>query len=84
MNLLNAFELERVNKSGARFDPDKIKWFNHQYMQEQNNDELAEAFKNLHSELAAIDVNYISMVVGMIKERATFVSDFWELSSLLF
>lgn len=82
--LINAFELERVNKSGARFDPDKIKWFNHQYMQEQNNDELAEAFKKLHSELATIDVNYISMVVGMIKERATFVSDFWELSSYFF
>jgi glutamyl-tRNA synthetase len=82
--LINAFELERVNKSGARFDPDKIKWFNHQYMQEQNNDELAEVFKNLHSELATIDVNYISIVVGMIKERATFVSDFWELSSYFF
>ena len=82
--LINTFELERVNKSGARFDPDKIKWFNHQYMQEQNNDELAEAFKNLHSELASIDVNYISIVVGMIKERATFVSDFWELSSYFF
>jgi glutamyl-tRNA synthetase len=82
--LIKAFELERVNKSGARFDPDKIKWFNHQYMQEQNNDELAEVFKNLHSELATIDVNYISMVVGMIKERATFVSDFWELSSYFF
>ena len=80
----NAFDLERVNKSGARFDPDKIKWFNHQYMQEQNNDELAEVFKNLHSELATIDVNYISIVVGMIKERATFVSDFWELSSYFF
>lgn len=82
--LINAFELERVNKSGARFDPDKIKWFNHQYMQEQNNDELAEAFKNLQSELAPIDINYISIVVGMIKERATFVSDFWELSSYFF
>jgi glutamyl-tRNA synthetase len=82
--LINAFELERVNKSGARFDPDKIKWFNHHYMQEQHNDELAEAFKNTQPELAAIDVNYISIVVGMIKERATFISDFWALSSYFF
>ncbi|WP_445737307.1 glutamate--tRNA ligase [Mariniflexile sp.] len=82
--LINAFELERVNKSGARFDPDKIKWFNHHYMQEQHNDELAEIFKNQHSELAEIDVNYIALVVGMIKERATFVSDFWELSAYFF
>ncbi|AJR02892.1 glutamate--tRNA ligase [Siansivirga zeaxanthinifaciens] len=82
--LVNAFELERVNKSGARFDPDKIKWFNHQYMQEQNNDALAELFKQHQPELADIDVNYVALVVGLIKERATFVSDFWELSHYFF
>ncbi|MFG6685326.1 glutamate--tRNA ligase [Mariniflexile sp. HNIBRBA6329] len=82
--LIAAFELERVNKSGARFDPDKIKWFNHHYMQEQSNDALAEAFKNERTELADIDVNYIALVVGMVKERATFISDFWELSSYFF
>ena len=82
--LIKAFELERVNKSGARFDPDKIKWFNHHYMQEQNDDALAETFKKQHTELADIDVNYIALVVGMIKERATFVSDFWELSAYFF
>ena len=82
--LVSAFELERVHKAGARFDPDKIKWFNHHYMQEQTNDDLAEAFKKQHTELTEIDVNYISLVVGMIKERATFISDFWELSSFFF
>ncbi|WP_299393716.1 glutamate--tRNA ligase [uncultured Gelidibacter sp.] len=82
--LTQAFELERVHKSGARFDPDKIKWFNHQYMQMQNDDELAEAFKNSTPQLASIDVNYVALVVGMIKERATFISDFWDLSSFLF
>ena len=82
--LINSFELERVNKSGARFDPDKIKWFNHHYMQEQNDDALAEAYKNMEPKLLDIDVNYISMVIGMIKERATFVSDFWGLSHFFF
>ena len=82
--LITAFDLERVNKAGARFDPDKIKWFNHHYMQEQNNDDLAEAFKAQQSELAEIDVNYIAMVIGLIKERATFISDFWQLSSYFF
>jgi glutamyl-tRNA synthetase len=82
--LINAFELERVNKSGARFDPDKIKWFNHHYMQEQDNDTLAELFKEQQPELADIDVNYVALIVGMIKERATFVSDFWELSHYFF
>ena len=82
--LIAAFDLERVNKAGARFDPDKIKWFNHHYMQEQSNEVLAEIFKTMHSKLDNIDVNYIAMVVGLIKERATFVSDFWELSSFFF
>ncbi|WP_303316619.1 glutamate--tRNA ligase [Flavivirga abyssicola] len=82
--LIEAFDLSRVNKSGARFDPDKIKWFNHHYMQEQNNDVLAELFKKSYSELSEIDVNYIAMVVGLIKERATFISDFWNLSHFFF
>ncbi len=82
--LIAAFDLKKVNKSGARFDPDKIKWFNHHYMQEQDNDELTEAFKSQNSELAKIDVQYISMVIDLIKERATFVSDFWALSHFFF
>jgi len=82
--LINAFELERVHKSGARFDPEKIKWFNHHYMQNQENDELALAFKSTRPELAEIDVNFISIVVGLIKERATFVNDFWNLSHYFF
>lgn len=82
--LVSAFDLKRVNKAGARFDPDKIKWFNHHYMQEQSDDALAVAFQDMHSELADIDINYITMVVGLIKERATFISDFWALSSYFF
>ena len=82
--LTNAFELERVNKAGARFDPDKIKWFNHHYMQLQSNDVLAEAFQNSRSELQTIDINYISMVIGLVKERATFISDFWGLTHYFF
>ncbi len=82
--LIQAFELERVHKAGARFDPDKIKWFNHHYMQERNNDDLAAAFKASQPELETIDVNYLSLVVGLVKERATFITDFWELSSFFF
>ncbi|SFN47011.1 glutamyl-tRNA synthetase [Bizionia echini] len=82
--LISAFDLERVNKAGARFDPDKTKWFNHHYMQEQYNDDLAETFKQIQPELAEIDVNYVELVVALIKERATFVSDFWALSHFFF
>lgn len=82
--LTKAFELERVNKSGARFDPEKIKWFNHHYMQEQSSEKLAAFYKSSRSELSDIDNGYIALVVDLIKERATFVSDFWELSSFFF
>ncbi|WP_353777129.1 glutamate--tRNA ligase [Winogradskyella sp. 3972H.M.0a.05] len=82
--LINAFDLAKVNKAGARFDPDKTKWFNHHYMQEQNNNDLAESLKRSRPELADIDSNYIELVVGLVKERATFVSDYWSLTSFFF
>jgi glutamyl-tRNA synthetase len=82
--LVAAFDLEKVNKSGARFDPDKTKWYNHHYMQEQDNYGLAQAFKDSRSELSEIDVNYIEMVVALVKERATFVSDFRDLTNYFF
>lgn len=82
--LVTAFELERVNKAGARFDPDKIKWFNHHYMQEQDNFELAKTFQTTRSELADIDSQYIEMVIALVKERATFVDDFWGLTHFFF
>jgi glutamyl-tRNA synthetase len=82
--LIAAFDLEKVNKAGARFDPDKTKWFNHQYMQEQSNYELAEAFKSQREELKDLDVNFIELVVYKIKERATFISEFWDLSHFFF
>lgn len=82
--LIAAFDLDRVNKAGARFDPDKIKWFNHHYMQKQDDYGLAVAFKQLKPELEPIDNQYIEMVIALIKERATFVSDFWELSHFFF
>ncbi|APY08450.1 glutamate--tRNA ligase [Winogradskyella sp. J14-2] len=82
--LVNDFDLARVNKAGARFDPDKTKWFNHHYMQQQLDLELATEFQSKNILLKDIDVNYIALVVGLIKERATFVSDFWELSHFFF
>jgi len=82
--LVSDFDLERVNKAGARFDPDKTKWFNHHYMQQQLDLDLAEAFKSSQPELIEIDVNYIALVVGLVKERATFVNEFWGLSHFFF
>src|SRR5690606_23891315 len=82
--LVEAFDLERVNKAGARFDPDKTKWYNHQYMQLQDNKNLAKAFASIYPQIKDVNIDYTTAVIALIKERATFVSEFWELSSFFF
>jgi glutamyl-tRNA synthetase len=82
--LIQEFYLERINKAGARFDIDKMKWFNQQYMQHKSDESLAIAFKESQPELADIDINYIEMVVGVVKERASFVKDLWNISHFFF
>ena len=83
--LTELFDLDRVVKSGARFNPDKAKWFNQQYMKMRNDDDLAQLFlPELVQRGINASVEYVAKVCGMIKERATFVSDFWSLSSYFF
>ncbi|MCM4165919.1 MULTISPECIES: glutamate--tRNA ligase [unclassified Arenibacter] len=88
--LVAAFSLERVNKSGARFDPDKTKWYNQHYMQTRDNTELANSFlqiltaKGVDLPKDRDNAHYVIQVVRLIKERATFVNDFWELGNYFF
>ena len=84
--LTQLFSLERVNKSGARFDPDKTKWYNQHYLQGKNNQDLVPAFTAILQEKGILNTTTIQIekVIGLIKERATFVSDFWDLSDYFF
>ena len=92
--LIKAFDLSRVHKSGARFDPEKTKWYNHHYLQVQDDVVLLNSFKTILAEKLnhgpIFDLNlvnnddYIARVISLIKERASFVSDFWELGSYFF
>ncbi len=83
--LTKAFDLARVSKSGAKFSPDKTKWFNQQYLQQKTDEELAMLFLPLLEENnVSSDTVYIQKVVSLIKERAVFVNDFWGLSSFFF
>jgi glutamyl-tRNA synthetase len=82
--LIEKFSLERVSKSGAKFDPEKNKWFNHQYLQAQLNDKLTEDYKKILSEKNITTNLDVKRIVGLIKERANFVNDFWELSHYFF
>jgi glutamyl-tRNA synthetase len=83
--LVKAFDLNRVHKSGAKFDPDKNKWFNHQYLQKQSNESLAYSFSSiLNKKGISIAHEKLVSIVSLIKERANFVSEFWEMSDFFF
>jgi len=86
--LIHSFSLERVNKSGARFDPEKTKWYNHHYLQGKSNGELADLFQSVLNDKqvdrSVRDIEYVKKVISLIKERANFVTDFWELGSYFF
>ena len=83
--LCDAFTIERVSKSGAKFNPDKTNWFNQQYMLLKSDEELAELYMPILAKKGIKkDKPFVTKVVSLIKERATFVKDFWELSNFFF
>ena len=83
--LIQDFDLKRVSKSGAKFSPDKAKWFNQQYMQTKNDAELTDLYLPILNEKGITkDKEFVLKVVSSIKERAVFVNDFWNLSSFFF
>ena len=86
--LIDKFSLDHCSRSGARFDFEKGKWFNHKYLQEMTDDELAQLFKPVLREHgvdpSAFDDEYIARAVGMVKSRINFVSDLWEQARFFF
>ncbi|WP_405251174.1 glutamate--tRNA ligase [Dokdonia sp. Asnod3-C12] len=83
--LVAAFDLKRVNKAGAKFDPEKTKWFQQQYMQESPVALIADQFMTfLKDKNVTTTEEYTTHVVDLIKERAIFVEDLWTLGSYFF
>ena len=83
--LIEAFDLKRVSKSGAKFNPEKASWFNQQYMQTKENAALTELYMPILEEKGInSDADFVLKVVSSIKERAVFVKDFWGLSNFFF
>ena len=129
--LIRAFSMDKVQKAGAKFNPDKAKWFNKEYLRTKSDAELAELFMpvlreklvngtcistvapdnigdngapaeiqapypngtsgaaktdgaTMGSSATAISAEYVTRVAGLIKERATFVKDFWDIAWYLF
>jgi glutamyl-tRNA synthetase len=83
--LVDAFDLSRVHKAGAKFDPEKNKWFNHHYLILQSYEDLAKAFAPFLY-IKGIDTDYTTLVkiVHSLKDRANFVEEFWELGDFFF
>ncbi len=83
--LVAAFSLERVGKSGSKFDPEKTKWFNQQWLRKKDGKELLAQFKDLLHE-KGIDIPSDEFLLGyieLIKERAQFINDLLEGEYLL-
>ncbi|MCD6091302.1 MAG: glutamate--tRNA ligase [Bacteroidales bacterium] len=83
--LIDAFSLDRVGKSGSKFDPEKAKWFNQHYLRSKSNAELASLFQDeLKKKQIHLESEKLEEVIDLIKERAVFISDFWAQSYFFF
>lgn len=83
--MIDLFSFDRCSKSGAKFDYEKGKWFNHQYIQLKPNDEIARFFAPYLKENGVeAQLDYIEKVVALVKERVSFVKELWGQSSFFF
>ncbi|MFI3324302.1 MAG: glutamate--tRNA ligase [Rikenellaceae bacterium] len=83
--LVESFSLDRVSKSGARFQPEKAQWFNAQYMHRKSDEQLAELYQPiLRSHGIEVSDAVAGRAAGIMKERATFTTDLWDLTSYFF
>lgn len=87
--LIREFSLDRVSKSGAKFDYEKGKWFNHQYLQMRSNEELAEMFwpvleEKLGNQISEVSRQKVAKVIGLTKDRVNFVPELWEQTNFFF
>lgn len=83
--LINTFSFERVHKAGARFDPEKTKWFNEQYLRLQSDADIASRFAEiLIAKNIQRDLKFIESVVKWVKDRCQFESELYEKSKAIF
>lgn len=83
--LSKLFDFERVSKSGAKFDPEKAKWFNQQYLRKKTDKELAALFKPtlIEKGYSNLSEQFIEDYCRLVKEKAQFVHEFWQYGSFI-
>lgn len=84
--LISKFSFDHCSKSGAKFDYNKGKWFNHEYLMARPDSELAELFMPLLKEkgIEGFDKEYVAKALGMVKGRANLIPDLWEQGAFFF
>ncbi|MFN3555508.1 MAG: glutamate--tRNA ligase [Bacteroidales bacterium] len=83
--LVEAFSLERVGKSGSKFDPAKARWFNHQYLMQKEDTQVASLFDLLLKDRGIFEpMEKVVKVVSLVKDRVNFVHEIWEQSAFFF
>lgn len=83
--MIEAFSLDRIVKSGAKFDVDKSKWFNQQYLIKTPTPNLLHTVQNLlKSKEVSYSDTYISSMIDLMKERVTFIEDFYDKATFFF
>jgi glutamyl-tRNA synthetase len=83
--LVEKFSIDRVHKGGAKFDYEKAKWYNQQYILRKKNEELTPLVKPyIETKGIAVDDAYLTQVIGMVKERCHLLADFWAQAHFFF
>lgn len=84
--LIQSFGLDKVNSSGAKFDPEKAKWFQQQWYVDQDDAIIGAAFAKALQEKSIEygSQDYVNLVCGLVKERAVFTEDLFELAGFFF
>lgn len=83
--LIQLFNLEKVSKSGARFNPEKTIWFNHQYIQQKSNEEILPEFNLILNKQGIHSSDEFNLqVIGLLKERANFIQNIYTQGEFFF
>ncbi|MCU6768413.1 glutamate--tRNA ligase [Barnesiella propionica] len=83
--LVRLFSLEKCSKSGAKFDYEKGKWFNHKYIQLKSDEELADLFLPLLAEKGiTADKSVVARIISLVKGRVSFVKELWDQTAFFF
>lgn len=83
--LIEAFSIEKISKNGAKFDVDKAKWFNHQYLMKRSNTDIAhQLLPILQAKNFNPTIDYLEKVVALTKEKVTFASEIPDLANYFF